>query len=203
MRTTCLTIAMVILLSVPQLFAQNRAAIEARHWLAERDIPFTTKAFLDRAKKRDDKGVKYFLAAGMDVNVKDRANRTALMWAAKAGHLRTVKELLAAGARVDVRDEFGSTAWSLAMEFGHNDVARLLKRGPVVVRTASQPVAVPSPPPIRVIQARLQADGFDPGPIDGILGPRTKRALSRYQSVRGLSVTGILDADTRKILLAP
>jgi peptidoglycan hydrolase-like protein with peptidoglycan-binding domain len=35
---------------------------------------------------------------------------------------------------------------------------------------------------IRQEQLRLRDAGFDPGPIDGILGPKTKVAMQRYQS---------------------
>ena len=35
---------------------------------------------------------------------------------------------------------------------------------------------------IKALQARLREEGFDPGPIDGILGPRTKAAAQNYQS---------------------
>ena len=34
---------------------------------------------------------------------------------------------------------------------------------------------------IRQAQLRLRDAGFDPGPIDGILGPKTKAAMQRYQ----------------------
>ena len=33
---------------------------------------------------------------------------------------------------------------------------------------------------IRQEQSRLRDAGFDPGPVDGILGPRTKAAMERY-----------------------
>jgi len=36
---------------------------------------------------------------------------------------------------------------------------------------------------VREVQLVLLAAGYDPGPIDGILGPRTKSALRRYIAV--------------------
>ena len=50
--------------------------------------------------------------------------------------------------------------------------------------------------PVREAQQRLNAAGFDAGPVDGIVGPRTKRALIKYQAANGLEVTGELDAAT-------
>lgn len=46
---------------------------------------------------------------------------------------------------------------------------------------------------LRQVQEHLKAAGFDPGPIDGIFGPRLKAALRQYQAVHGLQVTGLLD----------
>jgi hypothetical protein len=65
------------------------------------------------------------------------------------------------------------------------------------------PVVSAAPGDWRIGQAqdRLQAAGFDPGPLDGVLGARTKEALRRYQASRGLPVTGMLDEATRNALL--
>ena len=64
-------------------------------------------------------------------------------------------------------------------------------------------VASAAPGDWRIGQAqdRLKAAGFDPGPLDGVLGPRTKEALRRYQASQGLPATGVLDEATRQALL--
>jgi hypothetical protein len=53
---------------------------------------------------------------------------------------------------------------------------------------------------LREVQRRLQAEGFSPGPIDGVLGTGTRTALSQYQAKHGLPKTGALDDATRKAL---
>jgi peptidoglycan hydrolase-like protein with peptidoglycan-binding domain len=49
-------------------------------------------------------------------------------------------------------------------------------------------------------QTALQAAGFDPGPVDGRLGPKTRAALRSYQHAHNLHPTGTLDRETRKSL---
>ncbi|MCL6581102.1 MAG: L,D-transpeptidase family protein, partial [Firmicutes bacterium] len=41
-------------------------------------------------------------------------------------------------------------------------------------------------PYVRELQERLQSLGFDPGPLDGIFGPRTEAAVIHFQRSRGL-----------------
>jgi peptidoglycan hydrolase-like protein with peptidoglycan-binding domain len=53
---------------------------------------------------------------------------------------------------------------------------------------------------IQVAQMRLQAFGFDPGPIDGIYTAQTQAAVRAFQSTYGLSVSGLLDLQTRRQL---
>ncbi len=57
---------------------------------------------------------------------------------------------------------------------------------------------------IRAVQAILNDIGaeFDPGPVDGVEGPRTKEAVKRYQEARGLEADGIAGPETRKRLFA-
>jgi membrane fusion protein, multidrug efflux system len=42
----------------------------------------------------------------------------------------------------------------------------------------------------RRVQERLATAGFDPGPVDGTMGARTRAALRAFQEERGLDPTG-------------
>lgn len=50
------------------------------------------------------------------------------------------------------------------------------------------------------LQQQLQSRGFDPGPVDGINGPRTKEAVKAFQKANGLAVDGIVGPKTRAAL---
>jgi hypothetical protein len=65
----------------------------------------------------------------------------------------------------------------------------------------SQPARIPGPgSPIHQTQARLAEQGFDPGPRDGQMGPKTQAALRQFQRAHGLPLTGKLDEATRAAL---
>ena len=78
---------------------------------------------------------------------------------------------------------------------------------PEVRRPAPRVVAPPVPTPqadpvIRQIQGVLQERGYDPGPLDGVLGKKTREALRRFQKDHRLAVTGDIDTDTKTTLLS-
>ncbi len=50
------------------------------------------------------------------------------------------------------------------------------------------------------LQIRLEAVGFSPGLIDGIVGPKTTAAVLAFQAARGLATNGKLDTPTRSAL---
>ena len=52
----------------------------------------------------------------------------------------------------------------------------------------------------RLIQRGLQARGFDPGPADGLFGPRTRTAIERWQAAGGGTPTGYLDGPAARVL---
>ncbi len=57
-----------------------------------------------------------------------------------------------------------------------------VKVHPATATSESTKPARATPERIRELQKALLETGNDPGPIDGILGPRTKAALRRYAS---------------------
>jgi peptidoglycan hydrolase-like protein with peptidoglycan-binding domain len=62
------------------------------------------------------------------------------------------------------------------------------------------PAAQPSVE-VRDAQQRLRSAGLYDGPVDGLYGPDTRAAIERFQSNRGMTVTGRLDDQTRSALL--
>jgi peptidoglycan hydrolase-like protein with peptidoglycan-binding domain len=53
---------------------------------------------------------------------------------------------------------------------------------------------------VKAVQKALQDNGIDPGPIDGIMGPKTTAALKAFQKDQKLTASGRLDEQTREKL---
>jgi len=51
------------------------------------------------------------------------------------------------------------------------------------------------------IQETLKRLGYDPGPVDGVWGPRTELAVMYYQACNGLEVDGVVGQATTESLL--
>lgn len=49
---------------------------------------------------------------------------------------------------------------------------------------------------VKSVQEALAAQGYDPGPVDGKLGSRTKSALKQAQKDKGVSESGQIDQQT-------
>ena len=54
---------------------------------------------------------------------------------------------------------------------------------------------------VRQAQQALTEKGFNPGPVDGRMGPHTKAAISDFQKKENLKVTGSLDRETKSKLV--
>ena len=50
------------------------------------------------------------------------------------------------------------------------------------------------------IQEALSEAGFNPGPIDGIRGRRTIKAIKEFQAANGLVTDGLVGPKTRAVL---
>ena len=53
-----------------------------------------------------------------------------------------------------------------------------------------------SPEVVKQVQERLSQQGYDPGPVDGKMGPKTQQALKKLQEDRSLQTSGQLDQQT-------
>jgi hypothetical protein len=57
---------------------------------------------------------------------------------------------------------------------------------------------LPDPPEtVRRVQQILKGEGYDPGPVNGVLGPKTEEALVQYQQKHNIEATGWLDRETK------
>jgi lipid-binding SYLF domain-containing protein len=69
----------------------------------------------------------------------------------------------------------------------------------VALMTASL-VAVSPDQTIQDVQKVLKDKGFDPGPVDGLMGPQTGSAIREFQKSKSLEPTGMLDQKTQEAL---
>jgi peptidoglycan hydrolase-like protein with peptidoglycan-binding domain len=66
----------------------------------------------------------------------------------------------------------------------------------MVLALSTTPLPTCAGEDVERLQKALKQNGHDPGPIDGINGPRTVSALKAYQNAQGLETTGRLDDAT-------
>lgn len=109
----------------------------------------------------------------------------------------------------------GDTLFIIAQRF-NTSVNTILSLNPQITNPnlifPGQIIRIPTTPPrelcptlhpgdrgtaVSRLQTLLRIAGFDPGPIDGIFGPRTYSSVIAFQqSIRELEVTGIADIET-------
>ncbi len=78
------------------------------------------------AQAGDVARLRWLLARGARLELKDWVGRTALFWASQEGHVEVVRELLARGAAVDAADNGGTAPLFIASQNGHLEVVRAL-----------------------------------------------------------------------------
>jgi ankyrin repeat protein len=99
---------------------------KARESLSKLSLPYTSDSFVNVAGNNDLKALQLYIDAGIDPNVKNNNNETALMVASRKGNLETVQALLQAQANVNSSDSQGNTALSYAIETSQLQVVQIL-----------------------------------------------------------------------------
>ncbi|MGH0128214.1 UNVERIFIED_CONTAM: hypothetical protein FKN15_044926 [Acipenser sinensis] len=84
------------------------------------------KDFHDAAKRNDTARMLELMRRGVDIKAKNNIDRTALHWAAGAGHEQALRMLLEHDAGVEDEDSFGMNALLLASWFGHSKILQIL-----------------------------------------------------------------------------
>ena len=85
---------------------------------------FVDRSLIEASEKGDLNKVQQLLNAGVDLDLEDHANHTALYYAAEKGHFNITNLLLEKGAKVD--HESGDSALLCACHYGHVDIVKLL-----------------------------------------------------------------------------
>ena len=101
----------------------------------------------------------------------------------------TIQDITQPDGTIETRIPPDATTGILRVGTGADLIQMKLKLG------ALSPVAS-----AKGVQQRLQNLGFDCGPIDGIVGPRTRAAVRNFQAKFGLPPDGILGPQTRTLL---
>ncbi len=125
---------------------------------------------------------RQLIRAGANVDVKSRAGDTPLMVAARSGDPVIVHMLLEGGADIYVRSRRGKTAQAIAKKGGHEVVYEFI--ADEVERRGKQRGMVAT------AQGLLNELGYKLGSADGVAGPKTTRAVRRFQKSHKLRVTG-------------
>ena len=103
-----------------------------------------------------------------------------------------------AGSASDVS---GSASDSPAVhEAGTDASTELAEQDPALDPRAAEEWLELQPDHRRLIQAGLAALGFDPGPVDGVFGQRTRTAIGDWQASEGKAATGYLDMEAARAL---
>ena len=90
--------------------------------------------------------------------------------------------------------------WVAGPAFAQSGQSTPAKAASSSITTMANHGVMPDHKEVRAVQESLKAKGYDPGPIDGVLGHKTTSALKAFQKAEKLPITGELTSDTRSKL---
>lgn len=170
----------------------------------------------DNGDLRDRRGNPNVLLAGDEVVIPDRVEKLVSAGAEQKNSYRAPGKLELSVQLLDfVHQPLAGVEYSFVLDgestepattggdgLATAEVPRNLRSASLKLPWGTFPVELGSLDPARTVsgmQQRLRNLGIDPGPVDGIMGPRTRRALREFQTVEssgGLTPSGEPDADT-------
>ncbi|MGB9635006.1 MAG: ankyrin repeat domain-containing protein [Candidatus Micrarchaeia archaeon] len=83
--------------------------------------------FMDTVKEGKVEDVKHFIEMGVNINIKDKYGRTALMHAILRDDIEMVRLLIENGADLNATDMYGRTVLEIADENDY-EIAEIIKR---------------------------------------------------------------------------
>ena len=120
-----MTLMISIMLLLPVSSSANPYTNE-RNIQNKIEVSDADKPLFDAIVNKETSSVKSLIAKGVNVNAKDKNEKTALMYAAETDNAEMVKSLIEAGAEVNVKDKSGKTALMYAAQKGSTDNVRIL-----------------------------------------------------------------------------
>ena len=82
----------------------------------------------EAAEDGNIEAVKQHIAAGTDVNAKDKYGESPLLFAATFGHKEIAELLIAKGAKVNAKNKNDNTPLDKAIKEHHTEIANLLRK---------------------------------------------------------------------------
>lgn len=180
--------------------AESKDQREIVELLRQQDL--SEESLWRAAEAGDVDWVKQHVDSGIDVNAADKDGWTALMFAI-AGNMRsTISLLMERGADINVKDVDGSTPLMVAIIAKSEETAiALIEAGADVTAARDDGVTARSlaeangltgvrdrlaqgdKKMVAEIQQMLNALGYEAGPVDGVMGGKTRSAIRKYVEV--------------------
>jgi ankyrin repeat protein len=126
LRCSCMATSLFMLLLALAGCSKDAGQGQARQTLKRLGIPYSHEALMERLRTGDPLVVDLFVAAGMDLDERDKGGETPLMRFAMEGNSDVAQRLIAKGADVNAKDNTGATPLMAAAGYGHTTIAQLL-----------------------------------------------------------------------------